>query len=201
MLFAFGIDGQLNVVESGILLVVFVIYLFFAVLETRKSTSESATSDASRLGWGVIVMQFLVSACAVGVGANVMVQNVEELSMVLKVDEGIVGVTVIAIGTNIPELVTTITSAKQNNPEIGIGNIFGASIINCTLLMSGSALSSASKTLSVSPVFLIFSILCLFLVTTVISLPILKRRQTSRGQGFLLLFIYFIYSLIIVKCL
>ena len=201
ILFVFGIDGELGVIESILLLGVFILYLFFAVLETKKSPSAVLAGDSPRLGWGMIVMQFIVSACAVGVGANVMVQNVEELSMVLGVDEGIVGVTVIAIGTNIPELVTTITSAKQNNPEIGIGNIFGASIINCTLLMSGSALFSDSKTLTVPLAFLIVSIVCLVVVTAVISLPILKKNQTSRSQGFLLLFIYFLYSVMVVKLL
>ena len=202
LLFAFGIDGAFGVVDSVVLLVVFIGYIIFNLIETKKGTGlEKSFDDAKSPSWAVVIFQFVISACAVGLGANVLVQNVEEISVILGVDEGIVGVSVIAVGTNIPELVTTITSARQNNPEIGIGNIFGASIINCTLLMSGSALFSPSKNLMVSVLFLVVSIICLVAVTAVISLPILSKNQTSRTQGLLLLIIYFIYSFMMVKYL
>jgi cation:H+ antiporter len=149
--------------------------------------------------WVKIITEFIISALSIGLGAIVLVNNVDTISAMLGLDNNIVSFVVIAIGTNIPELVTTITSIRMKNPEIGVGNIFGASIIDCTLLIACSSFASINGAIYISKGMLFLTIPVLFIITAIISLPIIKNGKSNRLQGLALILLYLMYTCLVVR--
>ena len=199
VLLVLGLDQKLTLVDAIILSIVFLIFIVNNLLEAKKSPEGLEFKLDYVPSWGKIILQFLVSAFSIGYGANIIVSNVEMLSKVLGLSEGLIGLFIISIGTNIPELVTTMTSIKLKNTEIGIGNIFGSSIIDATLLIAITIFSSKNKAVDLPIVLLLLTIPTLIIATMVIVLPILKKGKSSRLQGVILIILFVIYSLILAK--
>lgn len=195
-LFVFGINGVIGVVEAVVLLLMLV---GFVLINLREVKTENATTDVAGLkdSWAKIIVEFVISALAIGLGAIVLVENVDAISEMIGVKSGVVSFVIIAIGTNIPELVTTFTSVKLESPEIGIGNIFGASIIDCTLLIACSVFASAGLVVNVSKLLILFTMPTLILITTIIAFPIIRSGKTTRLQGAMLVVIYILYTYLI----
>lgn len=192
-----GIDGEIGLIESIVLIVVFIVFIVMNCIEATKSNLPDKIIIIEE-SWVQVIFEFLISALSIGLGAIVLVNNVDEISNLLGLDNSIVSFVVIAIGTNIPELVTTITSIKMKSPEIGVGNIFGASIIDCTFLIAGSVLASASRTLLLSKKLIIVTCLVLFVITAIISIPIIRNGRSNRKQGVYLITIYLIYTMLLL---
>lgn len=190
-----GLDGKLTPIEGVILLVFLAGFVILNILEAKKD--KSTIVEAEQTPWYKIILEFVVSALAIGLGAMVLVNNVDTISEMLGIKSGVVSFVIIAVGTNIPELVTTITSVKLDNPEIGIGNIFGASTIDCTLLIAGSVFATKSDFITVSKLLLLFTVPTLLLITAIIAIPIVKRNKTFRYQGMALMLIYIIYTYLV----
>ncbi len=197
VLFAVGIDGRISAFEAIILMLVFVSFIVMNCIEATKSSTQEKIAIENQ-SWGQVIFEFLISALSIGLGAIVLVNNVDNISAMLGLNNSIVSFIVIAIGTNIPELVTTITSIKLKSPEIGVGNIFGASIIDCTLLVAGSVVVSSGKELLLSKKLIAVTCLALFLITAIISIPIIKNGRSNRKQGVYLIAIYLIYTILLV---
>lgn len=195
--FLFALDKKISMAEGIILLIIFIVYLVFNLrLAKHEKGVVVPSATHSRPGLYMVLLQFVLSTIAIGFGASVLVSNVKNISEIIGISEEFIGLSFIALGTNIPEIVTTLTAVKKKNPEIGVGNIFGASLINATLLIGGSALLSPSRSIGLEKYIIFFSLPVLFLILLVSSLPIFRRGKSTRIQGFALLFIYLVYSII-----
>lgn len=194
-----GVDGKLSVIDGIILIVFFVLFLILNFIEAKRIDEKVVLDERVDVSWGSVIIQFFVSAFAIGFGANVLVANIDNLSELIGVSEGLLGVFIIAVGTNIPELVTTMTAIKLNDSSIGIGNIFGASIIDATMLISVTIFSSKSGLVQIPVSLLFLTIVSLFLITSIIVIPIMRREKSNKLQGFLLIVIFVVYSIILSK--
>lgn len=199
VLFILSIDERLTRVDMCILFAVFAMNMVQNIIEARRSPEPVVIAPEVLPGWWAIIIQFFVAAFAVGFGANIMVKNVDELSALLGLSESLVGTFIIAIGTNIPEFVTTISSIRLKNAEIGVGNIFGASIIDASLLIALSVLSSKTGSVGISSSLVLATLPMVGLIALVVALPIINRGRSSRIQGAILVVLFFIYSLIVAK--
>lgn len=196
IMFALGLDGKFGFVDAIILAVIFIIFIlmnFFSGNKEEKSKLEPALDVPS---WIKIIAQFFLSAFSIGFGANLMVTNVEELSSILGISEGIFGLFIISVGTNIPEFVTTITSIKLKNSEIGIGNIFGSSIIDATLLIAVTVFSSKNNNVVMPLKALLLTVPMLLLITFIIVFPIIRSGKSNRKQGIFLILLFILYTIL-----
>ena len=115
--------------------------------------------------------------------------NGSELARFAGVSERVIGVTIIAVGTSLPELVTTITAIVKKQAALSVGNILGANIMDLTMIMPLCALVSG-KALPISPASARLDLPACLLVGLVAVVPALLREKFSRWQGLLLLAIY-----------
>jgi cation:H+ antiporter len=129
------------------------------------------------------------------VGAFIIVEHGERLSMLLGISETVVGLTVIAVGTSMPELFTCITSIKKKSGGLALGNVIGANIINCTLLLGTCGIIGGVRgaPIPLSVETLLISLPFLVLTSLVAILPMLVRGKTHRAQGIVLLLLYAVY--------
>ena len=186
---------EISYIHGIILLVIFIIFMFLNVRESKMSKTEVLISQTRPQTWYVI-LQFLVSAACIGYGASVLVKYTRAISEIFGFSEDFVGLFLIALGTNIPEIVTTITSIKKKTPEIGVGNIFGASIINATMLIGIASLLAPDRAISVNNFMRLVSIPIMYLTLFVVWFPIFKNGKSSRVQGIVLLLFYLLYSIL-----
>lgn len=192
-------DSKIVLWEGIVLLVFFIAFMTMNVVEAVKDNKETARlvqigeqekavveKDKKVIAKNSIF--FIIGAGAIAFGAICLVSTAQTLCLKMGISSQIVGVTVVAIGTSLPELVTSITSLKKGS-DIGIGNIIGANMINCTLLIglisvvTGSGLPIDNITKNVG-VWVLLGITALLLIPTMI------KKKTFRWQGATMLATY-----------
>lgn len=189
---AYGlIKGNYDRPVGILLLASFVLY---ACLNVRLSSDEDSEEEAEGGEDVSIPIQLLILAvCAalLYVGANLLVDNGILIAQTLGVPERVIAVTFIALGTSLPELVTSLVSLVKGYGNVGLGNVIGANILNLLLVIGipatvqGIPLERQTVTVDIP---LAIAVMAVLLV------PILVRKKSSRLQGLILLGIYVVYS-------
>lgn len=205
---------------SGLVLLAgFVVYMIINVLNMKKNPDsldaieeiseekeekEGEKADSNLTLIKDIVM-LVVSALIIAVGADLLGTNAEYIAKeVLHVPGTIVSLTVVAIATSLPELVTAITALTKGHGALSLGNIIGANIFNL-VLVSGAAISirpfdiPAEAKLAGIPASLVVDVPLVFAVMGIMTIPSLIRGKLARWQGIALLTIYLAY--ILLQCL
>lgn len=139
---------------------------------------------------------FVLSAAAITVGAKLLVESGTDIAKALGVSERVIGLTIIAIGTSLPELVTTITAIAKKHSSLSIGNIIGANIIDLSLIIPICSFISTGKfgvPLTFEPQYEMLDIpICLGFIL-IACLPPLLKKKFYKFQGVALLVLYFLY--------
>ena len=200
-LFAFSYDLDLNLWQSIIMIAIFAVFMIENIISGKKSLSadsgEVEKTEHSGKQMALNIVKFLIGAAAVVVGADLLVDDGTVIARHLGVSEAIIGVTIIAIGTSLPELVTTLTAVAKKQSELSIGNIIGANIIDLTLILPICAfLSGGTLTVGKQSAFLDMPV-CLLVIAIAI-IPTLIFKKLSRWQGALMLCIYIGYVAVLV---
>ena len=209
-------DGVISPVESLYLmaiLAVFILYNIQSVKRSKKVSDEELLEeqkeirhiDTDKKSISINVLKFIFGAGAIILGANLLVNNGVIIAGFLGISETVIGLTVVALGTSLPELVTTITSLVKKHGEMGVGNILGANILNIVLVLSTCAASSENGLVlpdELTPLALInkprtlsFDTPVVLLMLAVLLLPVLisKKGKLRRWQGYTLFGIYGLY--------
>ena len=151
--------------------------------------------DKPRQMWVELVMR-VVGAAIIAVGADLLVEHGQVIAIGLGVPETVVALLFVALGTSLPELVTTITSLKKGRASLGVGNVIGANVFNL-VLVSGVAVSLAPFEVPYSSLLntglnmsLVIEIPVMLGVMSLMSFPAMLRKKLGRWQGIVLLCIY-----------
>lgn len=182
------------------LLGIFVVYMYLTVREGLKNPSEhhEEAEGAHNSDSMVKLLVLLVGGAAlIALGANLLVEHGTIIAQELGVPETVIALTFVALGTSLPELVTTITSLRSGHASLGVGNVIGANVFNL-VLVSGVAVSLAPFDVPVENTLLdtglnlslVFDIPVMLLVMSLMIFPALSKKKLSRWQGILLLCIY-----------
>ncbi len=140
------------------------------------------------------VLKFILGATAIVIGSDLLIDNGSLLATMLGVPERIIAVTLVAIGTSLPELVTTITAIAKKEHSLSVGNIIGANIIDLTVILPISSLI-AGQALPVSSQLAAIDIPACLIVGCIAMLPTLITGKFNRWQGIVMLIFYIAYLL------
>lgn len=146
---------------------------------------------------GYYFLKFLISAIAIGVGAYFLVEKAKFLASCIGINDTIIGLTIVGFGTSLPELITTISSIRKKEASLGLGNIMGSNIINCTLLIALSGILSGSA-LAFDYQSLIIGIPFCLIATLLLLLPNIIKKRTYKWQGIGLITLYSIYFILLL---
>ena len=183
-----------------VMLTIFVIYMVMTVRNGLKNPDASAEEEEGeqkeRKLWQELLL-LVIGAAVIAVGADLLVDHGQIIAIGLGVPETVVALLFVALGTSLPELVTTITSLKKGRASLGVGNVIGANIFNL-VLVSGVAVSLAPFDVPVENellntglnLSLVFDIPVMLLVMSLMIFPALAKKKLGRWQGILLLCIY-----------
>lgn len=181
-----------------IMLTIFVVYLIANVrqgLRYPEETAEEAESAAAPRSLAMELVLLVIGAALIAYGANLLVEHGTIIAQKLGVPETVIALTFVALGTSLPELITTITSLKKGHASLGIGNVIGANVFNL-VLVSGMAVTIAPFDVPVGKLLLgrnaslVLDIPLMLLVMLLLTVPALTKKRLSRWQGITLLCIY-----------
>jgi cation:H+ antiporter len=194
LVFLFTANLKIGWIEGAVLLVLFSFFLFLNIKEAGDAEVVRQTVVRKSGDVRNIVAGFLAGQVMLVIGAFLLVDHGERLAGILGISETVVGLTAIAVGTSMPELITCITSIRRKSGGLALGNVIGSNIISCTLLLGTCAvLGDLRGTFLVSRSTFLVSIPFLFLVYIVAIVPMILQRKTSRWQGAALLALYVLY--------
>lgn len=196
-----SLNFQIELYESIILIVLFVAFMVINVLDAKKKKGTQDESqiegDAELVSLGKIIPLFILGALAIAFGAMTLVDSASNLAKMIGISDEIIGLTVVALGTSLPELTTTLISIKKKESALGYGNIIGANIINLTLLVGLSGVLSGSG-LPISKESVFLNLPLMLVVIFIFVLPLLFKSRTYRWQGVSMLCIYLAYMVYLV---
>lgn len=137
-----GYTGEMVTrVEGGILWIAFLIYLGYLLWMAKKS-KEDNEPDEKQKSLPVQLLMILAGLVCIVLGSDFVVDGATEIAKVIGISERIIGLTIVAFGTSLPELVTSIAAARRGNADIAIGNIVGSNVFNILFVAGTSALIS-----------------------------------------------------------
>lgn len=187
-----------------ILLGMFVLYMISNIITGLRNQEDAAEEDddddaKERAFWMELVL-LVVGAALIATGADLLVEHGTIIAHELGVPETVIALTFVALGTSLPELITTITSLRKGHASLGIGNVIGANVFNLALV-SGVAVSLAPFELPVGKLLfgynasLVLDLPLMLIVMSLLTLPALATKKLSRWQGIVLLAIYIAFCL------
>lgn len=188
---AFIIIGwNIGRIEAVVLLTLLIIYLAYLVYTTRK-TKESQYVSKPKLGLGKSIIYIIIGLAGIILGGEFVVDSASAIAMAFGMSETLVGLTIVAMGTSLPELVTSLTALKRNENQLVIGNVIGSNIFNIVLVLG---LSSLISPIAVEPSILTDLILLLF-VTLLFFVFAKTQNKIDKKEGIVLLVIFIVYMI------
>ena len=187
--------GEFNRWTGFGLLGIFVLYMIVLIRQALRSPKVFAGEQKPQGSMSKDLLLLAVGAVLIAVGAKLLVDNGILIARAMGVPESVVGLTFVALGTSLPELVTAITSLIKGHGALSLGNIIGANLFNLVLVSGVSVVLSpfalpVEKTINGMNASLAVDIPVMLLVMAFMTLPALLRGRLSRWQGIGLLAIY-----------
>ena len=187
-----------------VLVAAFVVYMVINVINMKKNPeeveieeveAEEAESDEKKGNMLKDLLFLVIGAAVIAVGAYLLVESATDIAHQLGVPESVIGLTVVAIGTSLPELVTAITSLVKGHGSLSLGNIIGANIFNIVLVSGVSIVINPFSIPLTSLLFgqnasLVFDLPIVFLVMGLMTIPTILQGKLKRWQGISLIAIY-----------
>ena len=181
--------GQVTWLEGVILWVLFLLYLRYLYMMAKKGKKEER--EAEQLSTAKIIGLILAGVVMIVAGSNFAVEGASNLAKALGISQRFIGLTIVALGTSLPELVTSVSAARKHNADIAIGNIVGSNIFNILFIVGTTAL--------ITPVTFASG----FVVDTLIAaavgiLPfvcVARTKELRKKAGIVMLLAYILYFL------
>ncbi|MFO6424251.1 calcium/sodium antiporter [Motilimonas sp. KMU-193] len=186
-------DGLLSRLDASILVVLLVSYTVFLFVQGKKNPDPESENEEESAPWWQNILWLLLGVALLVVGANMLVSSAVAIAKAFGVSEAVIGLTIIAIGTSLPEVVTSIVATVKGQRDIAVGNVIGSNVFNLLAVLGVAGVIApeglAANTQLVSldiPIMLGVALLCAPLFFTGASL--------SRAEGATFFMLYLLYT-------
>ena len=199
-----GSNGKISRIDGLILLGLCIIYIIFLIKSAIKNKviyEDDKNLKNKEIKVGLNIIKIIIGVCGIVLGGNLVVNGATNIAYSIGMSEKLVGLTIVAVGTSLPELVTSVVAALKGESEIAIGNVLGSNIFNILLILGLSSTINPIIVLGNLYIDLIF----LIFVTVIIGLIIFlskdkKIKKLNRLEGTILIIFYATYlSYIIMR--
>ena len=195
----FGMSGSFSWIYGVVLLSLLAFFLFDTFRQNSKKTLNSEILESQQKishSWWTINLFLILGVIGLPLGADLLVSNASALAKGYGVSDAIVGLTLVAIGTSLPELATTFIAFVRKKAEVVLGNLIGSNIFN---LLAIIGITSLISPVPVDPTFIKFDFWVMLGASALIAPFILLNIQFNRLSGFLFVALYISYLTVILK--
>lgn len=184
--------GTINKVEAVLLLLLFLLFITYTIFMAKKQSSQEKQEEVKTQKKLLTILKdilwIILGVIGLKIGGDLAVDNAVNIANYFGVSEKIIGLTILAVGTSLPELVTSVTAAIKGNSDIAIGNIIGSNIFNMLLIIGVAAF--------INPISYNFSynmdLIVLVVATLILALfPVIPpKNEMSRANGIIYFLMY-----------
>jgi cation:H+ antiporter len=192
-----SLGGSLPTWSAFVLWAIFITFMVSNLLEGKKGAAAEKPDTYEKKDIPAKVLFFIIGTASIVFGAEFLVSSGKTIASGIGISETIIGFTVIALGTSLPELVTTLTAIRKKENSLSVGNIIGANIIDTTLILPLCAVINGVA-LPVDKINLIFDFPVCITACAVAIIPTIIFGRFKKWQGYALLSIYALYMLMLV---
>lgn len=193
LLLALGMTGNVITFVEGVVLwiafIAYLAYLFVMAKKGKEKSEEETANDGKKKPLWLLAVLIAVGAAMIVLGSNFAVDGASAIATAFGLSERFIGLTIVALGTSLPELVTSVTAAKKGNADIAIGNIVGSNIFNILFVVGTTALITP---VAFAPNFLIDSLVGIG-AAVLLWIGCFRKNQLGRRVGILMLVAYAAY--------
>ena len=190
-------DGTLHMLPSFVLFVLLAVYVWDNIRDAKNDVGSDEREVVDKKDLPKQIVMFIIGIAAIVVGSKLLIEYGSEIALLLGVPSAIIGVTMVAIGTSLPELITTLTAIRKKESSMSIGNIVGANIIDLAMILPICSVISDGKLTIAEQSYALDMPIC-FAMTLIAVLPPLIKGKLYRWQGILMLALYTVYVVILV---
>ena len=196
-LLLFGLNLNINRIEGLVLLAVFTYFLVDTVKSAKKSSQETANEAATTMDIEVAeessmpktILLSIIGVVGIVLGGDMVVNSATDIATSFGMSANLVGLTIVAVGTSLPEFVTSIVAIRKGETEIAIGNVIGSNIFNILLVLG---LAATISPITISTLALI-DVLFMVAITVLLYFFMKKDNSLVKSQGIVFLVIYVAY--------
>ena len=188
-IFCLYYNVSINYVHGLLLLLLFCYYIYNLIINNKINDSNLDTND-SNLFHSIILI--ICSIVALGFGTHLVVDNATRIAILLGFSSMTIGVTIVALGTSLPELFTGVLSVKKKNYNLLIGNVIGSNVMNIVFVLGFSSILTVIKP-SFEYVSLNYITIIFILSHLILIFSYLFNKSISKFSGFILLVLYLIF--------
>ena len=189
--------GTLHMLPSFALFVLLAVYVWDNIRDAKNDVGSDEREVVDKKDLPKQIVMFIIGIAAIVVGSKLLIEYGSEIALLLGVPSAIIGVTMVAIGTSLPELITTLTAIRKKESSMSIGNIVGANIIDLAMILPICSVVSDGKLTIAEQSYALDMPIC-FAMTLIAVLPPLIKGKLYRWQGILMLALYTVYVVILV---
>lgn len=190
-----GLDGVVSLIDGIIFLVLFAAYLAYLFWMAKKDKNKDSNEETKNISIAKAVIFAIIGLVLIVLGSNVTVDAATKIAQAVGVSERFIGLTIVALGTSLPELFTSVTAARKGNADIAIGNIVGSNIFNILFVVGLSALIIP---VPFDPKFIFDSIIAIA-AGVLLLLCCLWTKKLKRWAGVTMLLGYAAYFVVILN--
>ena len=191
-LFALILDGEISRIEGVLLLLGMTVYLIIVIRNALKTRIKDQADAEMSLSKSIIAL--VLGLAAIIAGGNMVVDNAELIAKAWGMSDTLVGLTIVAVGTSLPELVTSLTAARKGDSGIALGNAVGSCLFNIMFILGLASvltpIHAASELVTDTGIMIAASVIMLVLA--------LSGRKTNRKEGLLCVLLYAAYTVYII---
>jgi cation:H+ antiporter len=199
LLIIFLSDGKINKIEGMILFSLLLIYTVFNILlslkESKEIKNEFESELKTRLKVSTAILFFIVGLALLIFGADLFLKGAIALAKIFNISDVVIGLTIVAVGTSLPELFTSVVASIKKESDIAVGNVVGSNIFNILSILGFTAIISPVSSAGISQVDL-----TIMLAAALVLLPLSYTNfKISRAEGLFLIIGYISYIIFLLQ--
>lgn len=192
ILFQLCLNNRITRIEAFVLLIMFAVFMIYTVMGAKNGMPTASEEEAKKnksKGLFKDVLYVVAGLAALIVGSNIFVDNATEIARLLGVSEAVIGLTIVAAGTSLPELATSIVAARKGQSAIAIGNVIGSNVFNILFIIGLTGVITPMQIVGLTNIdfaVMLGSMLLLWLMS-------FTKYTLSRWEGAVLAVLYVVY--------
>ena len=184
----------LGIAGGAILLVLFALYMYWQISDALKARKKGKIVDEpedenKKIPAGLAIEMVILGIVGIIMGGNFVVENASIIAENFGMSQTLIGLTIVAVGTSLPELVTSMVAAKKGESDLALGNVIGSNVFNIVFILGASAVVSPMTV----DMLAIYDTIVLLFVSVLALLFARTSKRFSRPEGAVMLAIYIIY--------
>ena len=198
LVFALYIGQGISRWQGAIMLALYVTVIWYSVRSAKQATpEEESAGDSSSMGWGRVIIYIIVGLAGLIYGGNTCLESATSIARAWGVSEAVIAITIVAAGTSLPELASSLSAIANGKLSLALGNVIGSNVANILLILGTSGLIKPLTMGGITPldVWMVFGSSVLLLLSALA----IGQRRITRFEGVIYLAIYVAYVILLMK--